>query len=240
MIDVLVALREPLLRMGMEAAVSSAGDMRVVGSVGGWPEVPGAVDRTEPDVVLLDVHFQKEQRGVVHRLVEDHPGLAVLVVVEHSEEECAVRSLFARPDGPRLSEEALERLQECCLVALRDSARGCVARTAEPEYLLQAIRTVAAGEIAAAPWLSAILASGGGGGGRGRRPAPISARELDVIALVAQGLGNREIARRLGIREQTVKNHLASIMHKLGLRSRLEVGLFAHRRHLAGCEREPG
>ena len=67
-------------------------------------------------------------------------------------------------------------------------------------------------------------------------PAPISARELEVIGLVADGKGNKEIGKLLGIREQTVKNHLASIMQKLGVRSRLEVGIQAVRQNLSSQE----
>jgi DNA-binding NarL/FixJ family response regulator len=156
--------------------------------------------------------------------------------VEHSDEECAIRSLLADPQATRFSEEALEHLDECCLTSLRSAARGCVPRTADPAKLLYAVRTVAAGEIAAAPWLSAILKPGTGVPQVGA-PTPISSRELEVISLVAGGAGNKEIAKKLGIREQTVKNHLASIMHKLGLKSRLEVGLHAVRQNLTAKEK---
>lgn len=91
------------------------------------------------------------------------------------------------------------------------------------------------GEIAAAPWLAAVLNQESG---RSRRPRPagdqpVTARELEVISLVAEGLSNKEVARRLGIREQTVKNHLVQISKKLGVSSRLEIGLEAVRHHVA-------
>jgi DNA-binding NarL/FixJ family response regulator len=231
MIDVLIALEEPLLQMGARAALEEAGDFRVVGTVAEREKVEEEALALKPDVVLLDVHFQKADRELIPRLTEMNGGMKVLVLVDHSDEECSIRSLLADPQGARLSEEALEHLDECCLTSLRSSARGCVARTADPQKLVHAVRTVAAGEIAAAPWLSAILKPGTSTPPRDA-PSPISARELEVISLVAKGDGNKEIAKKLGIREQTVKNHLASIMQKLGAKSRLEVGIQAVRQHL--------
>ncbi len=232
MIDVLVALEEHLLRLGMKAALEEAEDCRVLGLVEDVGKVEEEVRRLAPQVLVMDARFQRLDRQLIPRLTAEHPELKVLVMVEHSDEECSIRALLADPRAARFSEEALEHLDECCLTSLRSSARGCVPRTADPAKLVQAVRTVAAGEIAAAPWLTAILAPGSGVP-RPEGPAPISARELDVIGLVAEGKGNKEIARRLGIREQTVKNHLASIMQKLGLKSRLEVGIHAVRQNLA-------
>jgi len=232
MIEVVIALEEHFLRLGTKAALEETEDCSVIGVVGGISEVEGAVDELGPKVLLLDAQFQKADRQLIPRLVARYPDLKVLVVVEHSDEECSVRSLLADPQGARFSEDALEHLDECCLTSLRSAARGCVARTADPTRLIQAVRTVAAGEIAAAPWLTAIL-SPGTSNILPDAPAPISARELEVIGLVADGKGNKEIAKLLGIREQTVKNHLASIMQKLGVKSRLEVGVQAVRQNLA-------
>ena len=232
MIGVLVALEEPFLRLGLKAALDEAEDCTVVGTVGALEEVEDEVRRLGPQVLILDVQFQKADRQIIPRMVGAHPELKVLVLVEHSDEECSVRALLADPQAARFSEDALEHLDECCLTSLRSSARGCVARTADPARLLHAVRTVAAGEIAAAPWLSAIIGPGASGP-KSDGPAPISARELEVIGLVADGKGNKEIAKLLGIREQTVKNHVASVMQKLGAKSRLEVGVHAVRQNLA-------
>ena len=232
MIDVLIAVGEPLLRLGIKAALDEADDCKVVGELGELEEVEEEVRRLNPEVLILDVQFQRADRQITPRLVGEHPKLKVLVVVEHSDEECSIRALLADPQGARFSEDALEHLDECCLTSLRSSARGCVARTSDPARLRHAVRTVAAGEIAAAPWLSAIINPGSSTPMPGG-PAPISARELEVIGLVADGKGNKEIAKLLGIREQTVKNHVASIMQKLGAKSRLEVGVHAVRQNLA-------
>jgi DNA-binding NarL/FixJ family response regulator len=238
MIEVVVAVKETLLRLGAKSVLDEADDCTVVGSVGRVEEVEEEVRRKSPGVLIMDAEFQKADRQIIPRLVKEHPVLKVLVFVEHSDEECSIRALLADPESPRFSDEALEHLDECCLTSLRSSARGCVPRTSEPGHLLHAVRTVMAGEIAAAPWLSAILKPGGTTA-KPDAPGPISARELDVIGLVAEGRGNKEIAKRLGIREQTVKNHLASIMNKLGVKSRLEVGIHAVRQNLASQEAQP-
>ena len=235
MIEVVIALNEPLLRLGTKAVLTETEDCTVVGMVDRVGAVEEEVRRTTPKVLIMDAEFQREDRQIIPRLVAEHPGLKVLVFVEHTDEECAIRSLLADPKAARFSEEALEHLDECCLTSLRSSAKGCVPRTSEPGHLLHAVRTVAAGEIAAAPWLTAILTSGTSTP-RQNAPGPISARELDVIGLVAEGKGNKEIAKTLGIREQTVKNHLASIMQKLGAKSRLEVGIHAVRQNLSSQE----
>jgi len=239
MISVLVALDEHLQRLGMKAALDEADDCQVVGMVGELDRIEEEVRRLEPRVLVMDVRYQRQDRHMIPRLTGQHPDLKVLVMVEHSDEECSIRALLADPRAARFSEEALEHLDECCLTSLRSSARGCVPRTADPAKVVQAVRTVAAGEIAAAPWLTAIITPGSPIP-RPDAPSPISARELDVIGLVAKGKGNKEIARELGIREQTVKNHLASIMQKLGLKSRLEVGIHAVKQNLVGkaAERE--
>lgn len=235
MIEVVVALEEHLLRLGTKAALDEAEDCTVVGMVDRVDAIEEEVRRSSPKVLIMDAEFQREDRQVIPRMVAEHPELKVLVVVEHSGEECSIRSLLADPKAAGFSEEALEHLDECCLTSLRSSAKGCIPRTSEPGQLLHAVRTVAAGEIAAAPWLTAIL-NPGGSTPRVGAPAPISARELEVIGLVADGKGNKEIGKLLGIREQTVKNHLASIMQKLGVRSRLEVGIQAVRQNLSSQE----
>jgi len=234
MIEIVVAVEEPLLRLGTKAALDEVEDFRVRGTAGTLKDTEATVRELKPQVLLMDVGFQRQDRGMISRLVSEDPELKVLVVVEHSDEECSIRALLADPRAARFSEEALEHLDECCLTSLRSSARGCVARTSKPEHLVQAVRSVVQGEIAAAPWITALFNAGPAGT---PAPAPISVRELDVIGLVADGKGNKEIARILGIREQTVKNHVASIMQKLGARSRLEVGVHAVRQNLQGRRR---
>ena len=97
MIDVLIALEEPLLQMGARAALEGAGDCRIVGTVSSGEEAEEAARSLGPDVVLMDVQFQKADRDLIPRMVARDSELKVLVLVEHSDEECSVRALLADP-----------------------------------------------------------------------------------------------------------------------------------------------
>lgn len=231
----MIAVEDPILAIGLETVLAQAEDLEPVGTVGSLPEIRKTVRTMQPDVVLLDVSFRQRDESLVPELNSVQPKSRVLVLVDHEEDECALRSLMAASKGAGLSEEAVELLADCCLVSLRSSAWGCLPKGSQPDRVLTAIRAVAAGEIAAAPWLAALLSRDDGMGRvpRWQRERPITRRELQVIALVAQGLSNKGVASRLGIREQTVKNHIGRIMKKLGLESRLEIGLFAVKHNVA-------
>lgn len=230
---VLIAVSDPIVRTGVASILGDTEDLQAVGEVGSVEAVRDAVARLNPDVVVLDVAFRRCDPALVPELARISPACNVLVLVDHAGEDCPLRGLVARGQA-RLSNAALDALDECCLVSLRSGARGCLPKAAERDQVLAAVRTVAGGEIAAAPWLAAMLP-----GDRQRRRrggpselGPLTARELEVTALIAQGLSNKDVARRLGIGVQTVKNHLERIKQKLGVESRLRIGLFAVKHHL--------
>jgi DNA-binding NarL/FixJ family response regulator len=228
---VLVAVSDPIVGIGLETVLADAPETIPVGRVGGLAAVRPEVERLRPQVVLLDVAFRRADATLVPALTQ--LGARVIVLVDHPESECAFHQLATATGGRRLSPEALEMLDDCCLVSLRASAFGCLPRGASPDRLLAAIRTVQSGDIAAAPWLRETLQRAAAPRTVGPRVVrPITRRELEVITLIAEGLGNREIAARLGIREQTVKNHVNRIMTKLGARRRVEIGLFSLKHHL--------
>lgn len=234
MIRVTIAMQEPLRRVGARATLEAAPDIQVCGSTSAAGQVRTLVESETPDVLLLESDFQHADRDLMKDLLAINPSLAILVCVEHSDEECALRHL-AGGSEIRLTEGALERLNDCCLVGLRAHARGCIPRSAEPEQILEAVRHAHLGEVVAAPWLQAFLpANLDRANGIGLGPQRITAREVEVIELVGEGLSNREISDRLGIREQTVKNHTGRVLRKLRLRNRMELAVFAVRYRLAG------
>ncbi len=226
---ILIALAIPFFRAGVRKILEEQDDLEVVGEVSAMEEVLPAVLRLEPDVAIVDTDFQRAESGFIESIRDARPSTGVLVMVNHSDEDCVIRAMLANPSGPQFSDDALTRLSECCLMALRSSARGCVPKVAEPDRLVRAIRTVAAGGLAAGAWLGSMV-------GRMSDPAPeagrVTGRELEIISLVARGLENKEIGAELEIAEQTVKNHLSRVMKKLGLRNRQEVAMFAVRVHL--------
>jgi two-component system NarL family response regulator len=228
-IRVLIALGVPFLRTGVRKVLDEAENLEVIGEVSSRQDVVSATDRLEPDITVLDSDFQRADPGLVQAIREARPSVGVVVMVNHSDDDCVIRAMLADPDGPQFSDEAIAKLSECCLMALRSSARGCVPKVAEPDRLVRAIRTVAAGGLAAGGWLGSMV-------GRMSDATPeagrVTGRELEIISLVARGLENKEIAAELEIAEQTVKNHLSRVMKKLGLRNRQEVAMFAIRVHL--------
>ena len=226
---VLIALRVPFMSAGVRTILEDQDDLEVVGETGEPEQVIPAILDLEPDIVVLDTDFQREAPGFVQKVRDARPSTGVVVMVNHSDEECVIRAMLADPDGPQFSDDAVSKLSECCLMALRSSARGCVPKVADPDRLVRAIRTVSSGGLAAGAWLGSMI-------GRLSEHAPaegrVTGRELDIISLVARGLENKEIAAELDIAEQTVKNHLSRVMKKLGLRNRQEVAVFAVRVHL--------
>jgi DNA-binding NarL/FixJ family response regulator len=233
-IRIMVAVELPLIRAGVQALVDRQGDLEVVATVERLEDVLPECERLRPDMVILDTNIHRRNLTLIDEIHAKWPSAGVLVLVNHSDEECVVRSMLSNPDSVKLSGAALDQLNECCLLALRSSARGCVPKTSSEDRLLSAIRTVASGEIAAGPWLDAIVQARATEAPSFSRDGPnrISARELEIITLVARGLENKEIAQHLSIREQTVKNHLGRVMRKVGVRNRQELALFAVRQHL--------
>lgn len=232
---VLVAVCEPVAALGLAAILGESEDLECLP----LPDDPGGdvralVAERDPDVLLLDVTLRRADRDLIPDLIRTRPDLRILVYIDHTPEECAVRHLMELGGRARLSPEALARLDDCCFTSLRQRAHGCVGTGASPDMIVHAVRTALAGEVAAAPWLAALTSVVGAAavGISGAAPKPISERELEVMTLLAEGMSNKLIARRLGIHEQTVKNHVTRLLEKLGAESRLEVGLLAARHNL--------
>lgn len=199
----------PVVREGLRMLLDASGSVRVVGAAASASAAVAGLRAAAPDVVLLDV------------LLGDEDGLEWLPRIQAAAPSARVLVLTALTDPGK--DEA----------ALHAGARGFVRKDASPEVLLRAVREVAAGEL----WFDPGLL------GRGERtaspsdaPQPFSAltaREREVVALVAEGLRNEEIARRLGITDKTVRNHLTAVFDKVGVSGRLELVVLAYRHGLA-------
>jgi DNA-binding NarL/FixJ family response regulator len=226
MIDVLIAIQEPLVRLGLVAALEGADGVGHVESVAEPGDVLDRLAARPARVAIVDVAWRRADPGLIEGITRRHPETRILVYVAHKAEDCIVRDLLAVGDRSLLSAEAACRLDECCLTSLRERAHGCLPSEATPAQVSRAVRQVAEGEVAAAPWLTALGASTIS---TPDAPRPLTPRELEVMALLAQGHGNKGIARRLGIKEQTVKNHMARVMSKMGLSNRVQVGVLASR-----------
>lgn len=186
----------PVFRMGMIALLRSIDGLEVVGEA---DDVAGAVEAVGldgVDVVLMDLNLGEESGVVATReILQRRPEVGVLVITMMDDDD----SLFA---------------------ALRAGARGYVLKGSGPTEIERAIRAVAAGELLLAP---AVVARALPQFGGARRPSvfpQLTDRERDVLELVAEGLDNLRIARRLGLSDKTVRNHLSNILNKLGVADR--------------------
>lgn len=231
MLDVVIAVREPLQRIGLEAALKEAETVRVaevVDDVSGLEDTLSGLDRA---VVILDVHYRRADHELVPRIVREYPDVRVLVLVAHGAEDCAARHVTEQGDRVNLSFAAMCDVDECCLASLRNQAHGCLPREIDAGEVVRAVERVAAGDVVADAWMG-LLRLGGVNRPSAQEPPSLTPRELDVMGCLAKGLGNKAIGRKLGIKEQTVKNYVARIMSKTGLSNRVQVGLIAARYRL--------
>lgn len=212
MIRVALVDDQTLVRQGIRSLLALVDDLEVVCEAGGGREALERLPAARPDVVLLDLRMP------------DLDGLAVL------------RELGARGELPPTLVLTTFDEDESLLAALRHGARGFLLKDVSLERLTTAIRTVAAGGTLIQPAvtervLRAVL-DAGCQFPHLDPPDPLTGREVEVLRLLAGGYSNREIADALGVAEGTVKNHISSILSKLGVRDRtravlkgLELGL---------------
>jgi DNA-binding NarL/FixJ family response regulator len=191
-----------VLRSGLAALLTGAGDIEVVGQAGDGSEALDVVRRTGPDVVVMDLQMPGVD-GVeaTRRLVAD-------------DVECEVVVLTSYSDSARI------------VAALDAGAVGYLLKDADPEELINGIRAVSRGESPLHPRVARQLLSA-----RAERPATVdlTPREAEVLDLVRQGMANKQIARRLGISERTVKAHLTSVFQRIGVADRTQAALWAER-----------
>jgi DNA-binding NarL/FixJ family response regulator len=191
-IKVLIADDHPVVRVGIGGMLAGEPDIEVAGEAQNGEEAAQLADRLRPDVVLMDLRMP-ETDGVAatSRITERCPDTRVLILTTYETDADIMRAIEAGATG----------------YLLKDAPRG---------ELLRAIRTAASGESSLSPAVASRLIR------RARSPADetLSARELEVIGLVARGKGNKEIAKELWISETTVKSHLMRAFEKLGVNDR--------------------
>ena len=206
MIRVLIADDHSVVRRGLEQLLGSEPDIEVVGTAVDGEEVVRLAATTAPDVVLMDLSMPNVD-GVeaTRRLVDAHDGIHVVVLTSFSDERRTVE-------------------------VLRAGAIGYVLKDSEPAELLAAVRTAYGGGAPLDPKAARALLDEQHAL---RSARELSAREEEVLRLVAAGLPNKQIARRLGIAERTVKAHLTNVFQQIGVTDRTQAALWA-KEHLPG------
>lgn len=204
MIDVLLVDDHALLRAGLQTLIDATGDLRVVGTASDGSEALAQVAASAPHVVLMDLSMPlMDGVEATRRITAAHPEVQVLVLTSFS-------------DGERVT------------AALDAGAAGYLLKDAAPDDVVAAVRAVAGGQSPLDPRVARAFLSAR----RGAVPGPaLTEREREVLTLVGLGLANKQIARRLDIREGTVKAHLTSVFQRIGVRDRTSAALWA-RTHL--------
>ncbi|MFF2011873.1 response regulator [Streptomyces sp. NPDC058195] len=179
-----------VVRAGLLALLGSEPDIEVVGEAGSGEEAVALAARLTPDVVLMDLQLGTGIDGVEATRRIAATGVHVLVLTTYDTDADITRAIEA-------------------------GATGYLLKAERPEELFAAIRSAAQGRTTLSPPVASRVMA------RMRKPLPtLTDRELDILAQLSQGLGNREIARALFISEATVKTHLGRIYDKLGVDTR--------------------
>ena len=220
--SVLLADDQELMRMGFRMVIDSQPDLSVTGEAGDGAEAVAAVARLRPAVVLMDVRMPvMDGVEATRRIVESGVPSRIIILTTFD-------------------------LDEYVYAALRAGASGFLLKDAQPADLLSAIRAVAAGEAVVAPSVTRRLleayahhlpvGAAPDVSTRGRLEQ-LTARELEVLELVARGLSNAEIAETFVLSEATVKTHVGRILAKLELRDRVQIVVFAYENGLISPSR---
>ncbi|POX45139.1 DNA-binding response regulator [Streptomyces sp. Ru71] len=209
-IRVLIADDQQMVRQGFTVLLNTQPDIEVIGQAVDGRDAVAKVAELAPQVVLMDIRMP-EMDGIeaTRRIKAATPEVKVLVLTTFD-------------------------LDDYVYAALRSGAAGFLLKDASADQLAEAVRVVAAGDALLAPGITRrLIAEFARLDGAPRAPlkervGDLTERETEVLALIAQGLSNAEIAQRLVVAEQTVKTHVGRILVKLGLRDRTQAAVFAY------------
>ncbi|HEY7438758.1 MAG TPA: response regulator transcription factor [Acidimicrobiia bacterium] len=217
-IRVLIVDDHALFRRGLDLVLSGEHDIDIVGEAADGIEAVQRAEELLPDVVLMDVRMPRAS-GIeaAHTIRTAHPETRVIMLTVSDD----AQDLFA---------------------AVKAGANGYLLKEVSIEEVADAVRAVTLGQSLISPSMASKLLDefnrmAAGAEERHRQVAPrLTDRELEVVRAAARGATNREIAKELGIAENTVKNHIRNVLEKLHLHSRMEAVMYAVRERLLDLE----
>jgi DNA-binding NarL/FixJ family response regulator len=220
MIRVVIADDQGMVRAGLRSLLEGEPDIEVVGEAADGQQALAAVGAHRPDVVLMDIRMPTlDGLAATRRLVADQTPARILILTTFD-------------------------LDEYVFEALRAGASGFLLKDAPAEDLVAAVRILAAGDALLAPAVTRRVIQA-----FAQLPAPdaslrqqlgaLSAREVEVLRLLARGCSNAEIARELVVSDATAKTHVSNVLTKLGLRDRIQAVIFAYDTGLATTNPPP-
>jgi two-component system nitrate/nitrite response regulator NarL len=215
-IRVVIIHRQRLWREGLTFVLSQQQNITVVGSVAKASEILEEIEGLRPEVMLMDFSLpERDGLGEVRLIRKTCPGVKILMI-------------------------GLPELESDILACIEAGAAGYLPQEASLAELLNNIQAVAAGEAFCSPRVAGFLFSRIAEGARARERLQalglvhLTQREREIVALIEEGLSNKEIAVRLRVELQTVKNHVHNVLEKLQLHSRREVAQYAREQGLLG------
>jgi len=205
---VVIADDDPMVRTGLTLILDAHGDLELAGEAADGEQTVAVVARERPDVVLLDIRMPRMD------------GLA------------AAHAILARPDPPRVIMLTTFDLDEYVYDAISAGASGFLLKDASPERLVSAIRHAVTGDTLLAPAITRRLieryARRTDPAAGPSRLACLTAREREVLRMIAHGMTNAEIAASLHLGETTIKTYVSRILAKLSLRDRIQAVIVAY------------
>jgi NarL family two-component system response regulator LiaR len=207
-VRIVLADDHPVVRQGLRAFLETQPEVEILGEAADGEEAVRQVERLLPDVVLMDIVMPKvDGIEAIRRIRAISPSTQAIVLTSFADDEKIV-------------------------AAVRAGAAGYLLKDARPQELINAIRAVARGEALLAPSVAARLMRELSRPSEDAAATILTARELEVLRLIASGRSNKEIAADLVLSEKTVKTHVSNILAKLHLADRTQAALYAVRQHL--------